>query len=113
MFVIPIGASSKIVQLRSILTNKSAGQVSRSGWAIASYNNFGRLLLLHAVVFWILCIRRLLARIITNLVETRDMSMVLNLFISLVLNVSIVLACSIYKHGPVRKSKDKKQKKTK
>jgi len=41
MFFIPIGASSKIVQLRTILSNKSAGQVSRTGWLIASYNNFG------------------------------------------------------------------------
>ncbi|CAF1316161.1 unnamed protein product [Adineta ricciae] len=92
MLVIPIGASSKIAQLRIILTNKSAGQVSRPGWMIACYNNF--------------------ARIITNLVETRDMSMVLNLFISLILNLSIVIACTIYKYGPVRKSKDKKKKKT-
>lgn len=41
MCVIPIGASSKIIQLRTILANKSAGQVSRTGWAIASYSNFG------------------------------------------------------------------------
>ena len=45
MLVIPISASSKIVQLRTILTNKSAGQVSRPGWMIASYNNFGMLFL--------------------------------------------------------------------
>ncbi|CAF1109998.1 unnamed protein product [Adineta steineri] len=92
MLVIPISASSKIVQLRTILSNKSAGQVSRPGWMIACYNNF--------------------ARIITNLVETRDMSMVLNLFISLILNISIVIACTVYKYGPVRKPKDKKKKKT-
>jgi hypothetical protein len=54
----------------------------------------------------------ILARIITNLVETRDMSMVLNLFISLILNISIVIACTVYKYGPVRKSKDKTKKKT-
>lgn len=59
------------------------------------------------------CVFRYPARIITNLVETRDMAMVLNLFISLVLNVSIVLACTIYKYGPVRKAKDKKLKKKK
>ncbi|CAF5100060.1 unnamed protein product [Rotaria sp. Silwood1] len=41
MFVIPIGASSKIIQLRTILSNKSAGQVSRTGWIIASYSNCG------------------------------------------------------------------------
>ena len=113
MFVIPIGASSKIVQLRIILTNKSAGQVSRSGWAIASYNNFGMVLLPHSSFLDPLLPFSLSARIITNLVETRDMSMVLNLSISFVLNVSIVLACSVYKYGPVRKSKDKKQKKAK
>ena len=50
-----------------------------------------------------------LARIITNLVETRDLSMVLNLFISLVLNLSIVVACSMYQYGPRRKPKDKKK----
>jgi len=93
MFVIPIGASSKIAQLRMIITNKSAGQVSAAGWAIASYSNF--------------------ARIITNLVETRDMSMVLNLFVSLVLNVALVIACSVYKYGPLPKSKDKKKTKKK
>lgn len=41
MFVIPISASSKIAQLQTILSNKSAGQVSRTGWLIACYNNFG------------------------------------------------------------------------
>lgn len=41
MCVIPIGASSKIIQLRTIISNKSAGQVSRTGWAIACYSNFG------------------------------------------------------------------------
>ena len=43
MCVIPIGASSKIIQLKTILSNKSAGQVSRTGWAIASYSNLGML----------------------------------------------------------------------
>jgi hypothetical protein len=46
MCVIPIGASSKIIQLRTIVSNKSAGQVSRTGWAIASYSNLGMLNLL-------------------------------------------------------------------
>jgi hypothetical protein len=41
MCVIPIGASSKLIQLRTIVSNKSAGQVSRIGWAIASYSNLG------------------------------------------------------------------------
>ena len=111
MLVIPIGASSKIAQLRTILTNKSAGQVSRPGWMIACYNNFGKCP--HSCdTSRRIDIFRFIARIITNLVETRDMSMVLNLFISLILNLSIVIACTIYKYGPVRKSKDKKKKKT-
>ncbi|CAF4423355.1 unnamed protein product, partial [Rotaria sp. Silwood2] len=92
MFVIPIGASSKIIQLRTILSNKSAGQVSRTGWAIASYSNF--------------------ARIITNLVQTKDMSMVINLLISFVLNISIVIACTIYSNDSVSKLTDRRKKKT-
>jgi len=47
MCVIPIGASSKIIQLRTIISNKSAGQVSRTGWAIAAYSNFGRMIKLN------------------------------------------------------------------
>jgi hypothetical protein len=38
--------------------------------------------------------------------------MVLNLFISLILNISIVIACTVYKFQPVQKSKDKTMKKT-
>jgi hypothetical protein len=92
MCVIPIGASSKIIQLRTILSNKSAGQVSRTGWAIASYGN--------------------IARIITNLIQTKDMSMVINLLISFILNISIVIACTIYANGPKPKSADTRKKKT-
>ncbi|CAF2389825.1 unnamed protein product [Rotaria sp. Silwood2] len=92
VFVIPISAISKIAQLQTILTNKSSGQVNRSVWIMASYNNF--------------------ARILTNLIETQDKSMVINLFVSLILNTSIVIACTVYKYGPIRKSKDKKKKKT-
>ncbi|CAF1230029.1 unnamed protein product [Rotaria magnacalcarata] len=92
MFVIPIGASSKLIQLRTIVSNKSAGQVSRTGWAIASYSNF--------------------ARIITNLVQTKDMSMVINLLISFILNISIVIACTIYTNNPVLKPTDDTKKKT-
>jgi len=90
--VIPIGASSKILQLQTIISNKSAGQVSRIGWIVASYNN--------------------LARIITNLIQTKDMSMVINLLISFVLNVSIVIACTIYANGSTPKSIDERKKKT-
>ncbi len=43
MCVIPIGASSKLIQLRTILSNKSAGQVSRTGWIVASYSNLGKI----------------------------------------------------------------------
>lgn len=111
MFVIPISASSKIVQLRTILSNKSAGQVSRTGWLIASYNNFG-IYFLSSFSFLISLLNIILARIITNLIETRDMSMVLNLFISLILNISIVIACTVYKSESVQKSKDKTKKKT-
>jgi len=88
MCVIPIGASSKILQLQTIISNKSSGQVSRTGWIFACYNN--------------------LARIITNLIETKDMSMVINLLISFVLNVSIVIACTVYPNG----STDERKKKT-
>ncbi|CAF3922154.1 unnamed protein product [Rotaria sordida] len=40
MCVIPMGASSKIIQLRVILSNKNLGQVSRISCSIAVYTNF-------------------------------------------------------------------------
>jgi len=80
MFVIPIGASSNIVQLRTILSN----------------NHFSFLFSNSIIII-------ILARIIINILETRDMNMVLNLFISLILNISIVIAFTVYK----TESKDK------
>lgn len=56
MCVIPIGASSKIIQLRTILSNKSAGQVSRTGWAIASYSNLGNSYFIFMFLFIIISI---------------------------------------------------------
>jgi uncharacterized membrane protein len=53
-----------------------------------------------------------LARIITNLIQTKDMSMVINLLISFILNISIVIACTIYANGPKPKSADTRKKKT-
>lgn len=61
MCVIPIGASSKIIQLRTILSNKSAGQVSRTGWAIATYSNLG----MFSFVFFVL-LDRLTCRFSSN-----------------------------------------------
>jgi len=89
--VIPIGASSKILQLQTIISNKSSGEVSRIGWIVASYNS--------------------LARIITNLIQTKDMRMVINLLISFILNISIVIACTVYANEPVQKSIDTREKK--
>jgi len=106
--VIPIGASSKILQLRTILSNKSAGQVSRIGWAIASYSNLGMIYFIYSIFF----IQFNLARIITNLIQTKDMSMVINLLISFLLNVSIVIACTIYSNDSLPKSTDERKKKT-
>jgi hypothetical protein len=40
------------------------------------------------------------------------MNMVINLLISFVLNISIVVACTVYANGPVRKSTDETKKKT-
>jgi len=77
ILVVPIGAISKLAQLKKIVSNKSAGDVSLYPWLIASYNN--------------------LARIITNLFETKDNTMVFNLSISFLLNVALVVACIYYK----------------
>ena len=74
---------------------------------MASYNNFGEFVQCWRNSFSIESL--FLARIITNLIETRDLSMVLNLFVSLVLNLSIVVACTVYQYGPRRKAKDKKK----
>ncbi|CAF1345189.1 unnamed protein product [Adineta ricciae] len=92
ILVIPIGASSKILQLRTILANKSAGQVSRIGWAIAAYGS--------------------LARVITNLYQTGDMTLVANLLIGFILNLSVVIACTIYSQDRTVKSSDEQRKKT-
>ena len=110
MCVIPIGASSKIIQLRTILSNKSAGQVSRTGWAIASYSNLGTFFSLKELSPYRYSLPS--ARIITNLFQTKDMSMVTNLFISFILNLSIVIACTIYPNNPTQKSTDDSKQKT-
>ncbi|CAF1245390.1 unnamed protein product [Rotaria magnacalcarata] len=92
IFVIPIMASSKIVQLKAIITNKDASQANRSVAKMAAFNN--------------------VARILTNFAETYDKIMIIYLFVSLILNTSIVIACAVYKYGPIRIAKDKKKKKT-
>jgi hypothetical protein len=62
--------------------------------------------------FFLLIILFNLARIITNIIETKDMSMVINLLISFILNTSIVIACTVYANESVPKSTDEKKKKT-
>jgi len=110
--VIPISASSKLIQLRTILSNKSAGQVSRTGWAIASYSNLGIIYFIFLYFIFLLIILFNLARIITNLIQTKDKNMVINLLISFILNTSIVIACTIYANESVPKSTDEKKQKT-
>ena len=52
------------------------------------------------------------ARIITNFIQTKDMNMVINLLISFILNLSIVIACTIYPNNPRQKSTNDSRKET-
>lgn len=109
MFVIPIGASSKLIQLRTIIANKSAGQVTRTGWIIAAYGSAGKHSLLSMVSLWALTD---LARIVTNLYLTQDMKIMANLSIGLILNVAVAIACTIYPQKAVSASAENTKEKT-
>ena len=103
MIAIPLSASSKIIQLRTILTNRSAGQVSRIGWTIGSYSNMGT----HPCdcrISQATSDRFIAARLVTTLLHTKDTNMVLGLLISFVLNTSIVTACTVYPNESRSKS---------
>jgi len=75
----PISAMSKIMQLASIISAKSAGSVSKTTWSLAAYT----------------CV----ARFITLSMEKPDMSLLGAYVIAGVLNVTIVLACLYYGTG--------------
>lgn len=111
-----MSATSQIVQLKTVLTNKNVSQINQSVVKIAAINNFGKLFIISYCGMASFLIKTmkyfLLARIITSFLETHDNIMVLYLFASLILNISIILACTVYKYGPIRKPKDKKKKNT-
>ena len=52
------------------------------------------------------------ARVITNLYQTGDMTLVANLLIGFILNLSVVIACTIYSQDRTVKSSDEQRKKT-
>ncbi|CAL8100776.1 unnamed protein product [Orchesella dallaii] len=69
-FATPCSASSKILQLRAIWETKNSQTVSVTTWFISAYT----------------CV----SRIITNTLLTGDMPLLVNYFIGLVLNISII-----------------------
>ncbi|XP_039964727.1 solute carrier family 66 member 3 [Bactrocera neohumeralis] len=76
-FCTPIGAISKVLQLIAILRTKDASSVSRTTWALSAFTN--------------------LTRIYTVYVQSSDMMLLINFFISTFLSSSVFVAACIYK----------------
>ncbi|CAH0548094.1 unnamed protein product [Brassicogethes aeneus] len=74
----PIGASSKVVQLFEIIRTKNSDSVSVLTWFISAFTNF--------------------TRIFTIMVESADLTLLLNFGVNTVLSSSIMLAAYFYKH---------------
>ncbi|XP_043237699.1 solute carrier family 66 member 3-like [Amphibalanus amphitrite] len=80
---LPIGFSSKIVQLRAILGSKDARAVSLTTWLLAALT----------------C----LTRIVTTLAETQDTTLLTSFSVHLVLNSLVAMAAFTYRNGPATK----------
>ena len=76
---LPLSVVSKLAQLSTIFQIKSKGNVSILSWSLAAYG----------------C----LARIITVSVEVGDPQIILNFFVSFVLNTMVVAMCMYYGNG--------------
>lgn len=73
---LPLSATSKLAQMYTIYQIKSRGNVSVVTWSLASYG----------------C----LARLFTLYVEVGDMQILLNFFVSFILNSLVVIMCLYY-----------------
>ena len=88
---LPVGFSSKLVQLRAIVSSGDARAVSLLTWLLAALT----------------C----LTRIVTTLAETRDATLLTSFSVNLVLNSLVATAAFTYRHGPQQQASagDKKQ----
>ena len=87
---LPIGFSSKIVQLRAILSSGDARSISLATWLLAALT----------------CV----TRIVTTLAETQDATLLTSFSVNLLLNSLVSMAAFRYRHGPVAvKGGDKKK----
>lgn len=75
-WTLPLSAASKLAQIATIYQLKSMGNVSVTTWSLATYG----------------C----LARIFTVYVEVGDLQILLNFFVSFVLNGVVVIMCLYY-----------------
>lgn len=73
---LPLAVTSKLAQISTIYQMKSKGNVSVLTWSLASYG----------------C----LARLYTVYVEVGDLQILLNFFVSFILNSGVVIACLYY-----------------
>ncbi|KAL7732012.1 hypothetical protein ACLKA6_015776 [Drosophila palustris] len=76
-FCTPIGATSKVLQLIAILRSKDASSVSRTTWALSAFTN--------------------MTRIYTVFVQSFDMMLLSNFFISTFLSSAVFGAACVYK----------------
>ncbi|XP_019877115.1 solute carrier family 66 member 3 [Aethina tumida] len=79
----PIGASSKVVQLVEILRTKNSDSVSVLTWFISAFTNF--------------------TRVFTIMVESADLTLLLNFTVNTALSTSVMMAAYFYKSGRVKK----------
>ncbi len=76
---LPLGAASKLAQISMIYQIKSKGNVSTLTWSLAAYGCF--------------------ARLFTVYVEVGGLQLLLNFFVSFVLNTVVVIMCLYYGNG--------------
>ncbi|KAI9587912.1 solute carrier family 66 member 3 [Glossina fuscipes] len=79
-FCTPIGATSKILQLITILRTKDARSVSRTTWALSAFTN--------------------MTRIYTVYVQSHDWMLLSNFIISTFLSSSVFIAAWVFKKKP-------------
>ena len=89
-FAMPIGFSSKIVQLRAILTSRDARSISLATWLLAALTS--------------------VARIITTVAQTQDVTLLGYFSMNLLLITLIVMAAFSHRHGPAAATGDAKKK---
>lgn len=94
----PIGASSKVVQLVEILRTKNAQSVSILTWFISAFTNFSKFSL---TLNWFCGYKRpfFTARVFTIMMESADLTLLLNFVINTILSSSVMVAAYLYKNS--------------